>query len=54
MHAMSWGSIVVACVAAIGGVIAWCALPAHAPESDVNETDPEGELVVAAAAGSAS
>jgi MFS family permease len=32
MHAMSWGSIVVACIAAAGAVVAWRYLPAQAPE----------------------
>jgi hypothetical protein len=32
VHAMSWGSIVVAGIAALGALIAWRSLPAHAPE----------------------
>jgi EmrB/QacA subfamily drug resistance transporter len=39
MHAMSWGSIVVACIAAVGAFIAWRYLPAHAPEAHP-EDDP--------------
>jgi MFS family permease len=31
-HAMSRGSIVVACVAALGALVAWRYLPAHSPE----------------------
>ena len=42
---MSWGSIVVACIAALGAVIAWRYLPARAEhaadvEDDVRALEP--------------
>ena len=34
---MSWGSIVVACIAAFGALIAWRYLPAHAAVAQEDE-----------------
>jgi hypothetical protein len=40
---MSWGSIVVACIAGVGGLIAWRYLPARADE-DVDDPITVGAL----------
>ena len=39
VHAMAWGSVVVAVIAALGAVIAWRYLPATAPEPEADLED---------------
>jgi hypothetical protein len=45
MHAMAWGSIVVAVIAAAGAIIAWRYLPARATSPSGTEPFEVGEVL---------